>query len=432
MISPYFVPMNYVGAKRPLHFCRHLPAHGWRPAVVALPAEIERDPALDALVPDVPLLRTLRGGPTAWLEDVRDRLSRPGDGLWQYTAQGKTAEARPPKGPLEKALREISGTLGTFDRFTKHIPWALPGILRFAREHRCEAVYANAGPFSALLLAGAVHRLSGLPMVLDLRDPWSLEPNYRASWTAGGRRLVDALEAAHFRRARKVILNTASAHQAYVRHYAGRLPEGRFTFIRNQFDPELYVEPGPAPRPGEPFRIIYFGHLRPTKNADLFLLALSKLVAAEGLTPDELELVMLGEVSPRDREVYARLGLSSFVHLRDWLPFTRSPELLGTADVLLDLQGPNHSLQVSGKFYDYLAAGRPILTLSPNPEMDEMYATCKAGSRVPLSVDAVVDALRDRYARRFEPWAPDAAGVVTFGAKAATARFAEVLDEVVR
>jgi hypothetical protein len=61
-----------------------------------------------------------------------------------------------------------------------------------------------------------------------------------------------------------------------------------------------------------------------------------------------------------------------------------------------------------------------------------MYATSGAGQRVDLDVHAVVTALRDRYARRFEPWAPRAEGVASFSAAPAAARLAEIFDEVTR
>jgi glycosyltransferase involved in cell wall biosynthesis len=432
MISPYFVPVRYVGAKRTLNFARHLPSHDWQVAVVALPAEIDPDPTLLPLVPEVPLLRTLRGGPTAWAEDLGARLKRKPKPKSSGPKFGADASAKAPKrqGPLKRTLADLGGALGLFDRFTKHLPWALPGVVRFAKQHNCEIIYATAGPFSSVLLADLVQRLTGLPMVLDLRDPWSLEPNYRANWTPSGRRMVDAMEASHFARASKVILNTASAHAAYVEHYAGRLPAERFTFIRNQFDPDLYGAPGPAPQPGEPFRIVYYGHLRPTKNAVLFLEALAQFVAQRSLTPADLELVMLGNVTAQDQATYERLGLADFVHLKPWLPFTRSRELLGTADLLLDLMGPNHHLQISGKLYDYLAAGRPILSVSPNLELDDVFTRTGAGQRVDLTHAAIVAGLEHRYTRRFDPWAPNAEAVAQFGARAATAQLAGIFDEI--
>lgn len=428
-ISPYFVPMNYVGAKRALHACRHLPDHGWEAAVVALPADMERDAHLEALVPPVPMLRTLRGGPVAWAEDARDRLRGGAASGWsaQYKAQAR--ETRTP-GRVERLLDEARGAFAAMDRFTKYLPWALPGVLRFARAQRVELVYANAGPFSALLLADAVRRALGVPMVLDLRDPWSLEPNYRASWTASGLKAVEAIEERLFRSAAKVILNTASAHEAHVRHYLGAIPAERFTFLRNQFDPALYGPPGPAPTAADPFRIIYYGHLRPTKNAGLFLGALKRVIDERGLQPGQLEFITLGEVTPADQATWEGLGLAPYIRQHGWLSFPDSPSLLGTADVLLDLMGPNHGLQISGKIYDYLAAGRPILSVSPNRELDAVFAETRAGERVDLDEDAIVRALERRLDRG--AFSPDSQGLQRYTAAAFGAALGRIFDGAAR
>jgi glycosyltransferase involved in cell wall biosynthesis len=416
--------MNYVGAKRTLHFCRHLPTHGWHPAVVALPDTLERDEALVPLVPDVPMLRTLRGGPLAWAEDLRDRLKGPKSG-WdaQYKAQAKQSKELT---SFKKVLAEVQGAFAAMDRFAKYLPWALPGIVRFARAQRCQLIYASAGPFSALLLADFLRRALNLPMVLDLRDPWSLEPNYRASWTATGLKTVQALEQTLFAHAAKVILNTQASYSAHVEHYLGAIPAERFMFLRNQFDPDLYGPPGPVPSHSDPFRIIYYGHLRPTKNAGLFLGALKRFITEHALAPGQLEFITLGEVTPADAETWRALGLEPYIRQHGWLSFPDSPSLLGTADVLLDLMGPNHGLQISGKIYDYLAAGRPILSISPNTELDAVFAETGAGERVDLSEDAIVAALNRRFAR--PKFAPDSKGLQHYTAAAASATLARVFD----
>ncbi|MCA9541290.1 MAG: glycosyltransferase, partial [Myxococcales bacterium] len=400
LISPYFPPMNYVGAKRALHFCRHLPAHGWTPAVVALPADIERDAALDALVPDVPLLRNLRGGPVAWLEDLGDRFVA--DPV-SAASGGRKGPAKA-KGPLTAKLDDLralaAGTLGVLDRFAKYLPWALPRVIAFARKHRCKLVYANSGPVSANLLADAVARALNLPVVHDLRDPWSLEPNFRARWNANGAALVERLEAAWFARADRVILNTRAAYEAHVEAYADRLPAERFTFIRNQFDPDLYGEPAAPPAADDPFRIIYYGHLRPSKNAGLFVEALHRFIAEEAIAPGGLEFHTFGDVTRDDAAAVEALGLTPYFFHRDWLPFTDSPSVLGGADLLLDLMGPGHHLQISGKIYDYFAAGRRILAISPNHELDDIFAETGAGTRVDLNADAIVKGLRAAWRAR--------------------------------
>jgi glycosyltransferase involved in cell wall biosynthesis len=421
IISPFFVPMNVVGAKRSLHFARYLPDHGWTPCVAALDASIQADAALERLVPDVPLCRILQGSETYY----------PGKRVGQSTRESVLKRAGKAITNLD-AVRELKGRFSWRDRYSRNAYFAMPGILRFARQHGCEVVYANSGPPSAMLIAWRAARLLKKPLVVDLRDPWSIEPNYRASWTESGRRAVDALEGRIFKRSARIILNTQSARDAYRLTYHRRIEAERFTFIRNQFDPPLYGTPGPAPGPKDPFRIVYYGHLRPSKNAQLFLAALERLIEAESLTPADLEVITLGEWTETDAQAMTDRGLTAFVQRHGWLSFPDSPSLLGTASILLDLMGPNHRMQISGKFYDYLAAGRPVLSISPNVELDRMYAQIGAGERLPLDEDAVVKALQDRLARHRAGTlhGPKASNLVPFHATTATAQLARIFDEV--
>lgn len=436
MISPYFVPMNYVGAKRALHLARHLPALGWEPAVVALPASLEQDPALLPLVPDLPMYRGFRSGPVAWVEDGLARLRAPGHAA---SVAPKLRAPAPASGAPERGLRatlrhlghELRGLLSDpVDRFTKYLPWAFAGAWRLLRRMDCRAIYANAGPFSALQLGAALARVSGLPLVSDLRDPWSLEPNYRAARTAGAQRLVELQEARCFARSAAVLLNTEAALQAYRAEYAGRLPPERFDVLRNCYDPALYAPGPPAPSADERFRIVYYGHLRATKNAALFLRALRRFVHAAKLPPERLVFTTLGERTAADREAIVELGLGPYVEERPWLPFTRCRELLGTAHLLVDLMGPQHELQISGKLYDYLACERRVLSVSPNTELDGVLGSTGAGKRVPVDEDAVFRGLQWAWQRRGQPLALDAAALATFQARPAAQRLAGWLDRL--
>jgi glycosyltransferase involved in cell wall biosynthesis len=412
MISPLFPPIGAIGAKRALLFARHLPAFGWEPAVVALPASLDPDPALAPFVPAVPMWRGYRGGPVAWIEDLLER--------------------RPRAHPYRAAAG--AGREGALDRYAKYVPWSLVGAAWLLRRERCEVIYVNAGPHSAQLLGWLLSLLSGKPLVLDLRDPWSIEPNYRAARTPAANRRVDRMERRFFLRAARIVLNTESARDAYRARYAGLIPPERFTTIRNGFDPTLY---GPAPEPpgpSGPFEVVYFGHLRPAKNAILFLEGFRRFIEAERLGPGEAVLTTLGTRTVGDEEAITRLGLAGYTRTHPWVPVTEGQALLGRADLLLDLMGPDHALQVSGKLYDYLACGRPILAITPNEETGRILEETRAGTRVALDAGAIAVALAaalaaKRAGQRFEP---DQEGLARYQAGPAARRLADILEDVAR
>jgi glycosyltransferase involved in cell wall biosynthesis len=312
----------------------------------------------------------------------------------------------------------------------KHLPWVVGPVERLMREQGCEAIYATGGPFSALVLGAWLSKRSGLPLILDLRDPWSIEPNYQADRSALGQAIINRVELWCFKRASKVILNTSSACDAYRKRYAHTLPSSHFCFIRNTFDPELYTSPPPPPGAEGPFKIAYFGHLRPTKNALLFLEAYRAWLNKHNLTPQDSELLMLGEISDADRTQLNALNLTPHLSSAQPVPFTRAPEVLGHVDLLLDLMGPNHHMQIGGKLYDYLACNRPILSISPNIELDALFSATQAGERVALSTKAIIGALDRAYNAKREgrPFTPNAEAVYELSAVPLTTQLAEILS----
>jgi glycosyltransferase involved in cell wall biosynthesis len=421
MVSPLFPPSSFVGAKRALHFARNTPKFGWEPAVVCLPSGADRDPALEPLVPDVPVLEALRQGVVARLED---RWLR-NDGKGRHYRR-----AAPPGGQrivdLKRRLRRF--VQFPLEKSAAYIPSALSDCVDFMKRHGCEVIYVNASPFSALVLGALIHRRTGAPLVLDLRDPWSIEPNYRAAWGAWQRAFVDRTEAACFRRASSIVLNTEASRDAYRAAYAGRIPSERFTFIRNHFDPELYEPAPPRPKGGNAFRIAYYGHLRPAKNGGLFLRALAHVVRELRLSPADIRFEMFGERTDIEEAAIGELGLAGYVHEHEWVPFFRIRPTLSQADVLLDLMGSQHHLQISGKIYDYFAVGARTLSVSTNPEIGRILDETGMGSQVDLDVSAIAAWLSDAYRTRGAWVPPDPKRLEPYQAQAAARKLTELFE----
>ncbi|MCB9553839.1 MAG: glycosyltransferase [Myxococcales bacterium] len=427
MISPHFPPSALIGAKRGLTLARNLPRHGWDPAVIALPIDRNAEPALAPLVPDVPIWRGFRSGPIAWFEQATRRRSgmRPAE-----DTRAAKAGAERPSGLAARVRRELGGL--PVDRYLKFQPWVLAGAWRFLRRHRCELIHVSAGPFSGLALAYALAELTGLPLVCDLRDPWAHDPIYSDAWTPTGRAVARAFEAAAFRRAGRVVMNSDAALAHYRAVYAGELPPERFTRIRNHFDPELYAPAPPPPGRGGPFTVVFFGHLTPVRNGALFFEAWRRFIDAERLAPGDATLITLGDRTPTDESAIERLALAPYVETRPFMPFVDAPKLLGAADLLLDIYDPRHLLRISGKLYDYMAARRPVLSISSNPEVIEMVRETGLGRVVPHDVGEIVAALSAALADKRAGTVPaiDPARLQPFEAGPAAAQMAAVFDDV--
>jgi hypothetical protein len=414
LISPYFPPMGVVGAKRPLHLVRNLPRFGWNAAVLAAPPDRENlDPSLAAAVPESAIVsRDYAAGFRRWMRPRR-------------RAKGRPREKR-----VFFLGREMP-ILWPFDPYLVDGPGALAAALRLVARHPVEAIAVCADPFSAFFVAMALRRRTGLPLVLDLRDPWSLHPGRRTLRPAPTRAAIDAVESAALRAASKVILNTEDCLAAYVDHYADRIPADRFTVIRNACDPEVFGS-DPVPRESS-FVVLHLGYFRRFVPSLPLLEGFAAFVRAAGLAPGGAVLRCVGGLRAEDEADVERLGIGGFVEARPAVPYLETMPLLRAADVLAVVVDPRSRLCIPAKVYDYLGARRPILAISDVDEVNRIVTGAGAGVALPIGdPGAVGAALANMHARwkRGELSGPDPESVRPYGALEQARRFAAVLDEV--
>ena len=166
LISPYFPLMSRSGAKRALHLTRTMPDQGWKPVVLAAPPGDEAvDPLLDDAIPaDIPVYREYAR------VQARNSPNKP------KKKRGKSSSPGPLKTFLSAAQRtfKLNAYATPFDRYLWDYRAAVRAGLRLIREHSISLIYACGDPFTALMVGARLKALTGLPLVLDLRDPWSM------------------------------------------------------------------------------------------------------------------------------------------------------------------------------------------------------------------------------------------------------------------
>ncbi|MDC0744977.1 glycosyltransferase [Polyangium mundeleinium] len=426
LLAPYFAPQAAVGAYRWVKLARTLVRRGFRPVVVTgtFP-DAARDPDLLAAVP-----------PEVSVHDVYldPRLLQATDALRALSAR----LPRPKKSP--GPLRPIEG-LRPFQSVTDH--WTIHALhgareaKRIARQEGVSAVVVTAGPFSAVPSGVSVARALGLPLVLDFRDPWGLHesgaapPQGAAEW--GRHQLVAALERRILARADHVVLNTRRALAAYQERYPFLV--GKSSFVRNHFDASLY-DPAPAsPEPPSRFTILHTGTLRAETRVDDIGQALRRIIDREKLTPADLVLRQIGRATAYEHAEVARMGLSDFVEFAPPIPQRALLGELRCAHVLLSMVDPRVMLRIAAKTYDYIASGMPIVSITENPEVDELLAHRPDNKRIrPGDIDALVASLSAHFERfRATRALPSPVPAPSeFSSETAADRFAAVFERLMR
>jgi glycosyltransferase involved in cell wall biosynthesis len=356
MVTTAFPPAIGAGAVRMMKFAKFLPEFGWNPLVLTVPA---RQPADDA--------------PTDKGVGVY-RAAAPNFGpffaLGRRLFPRRTIKQPPKVADVTAKVKSSTGrsqVLSSWflvpDEQITWVPFAVGLGLKIARQHKVEAIVSSSPVQSCHLVAWALSKRLGCAWVADFRDPWVTNPFFLYP-TRLHREINAMLERLVITQARRVVTVSEVWKDEWVARYP-MLDANKFRLIRNGFDPDDFVDSPPLSIPNRdgPIRIVHSGILfYEGKDPFPFLQAVKSLADEQGLKGVEIQFV--GVPVDKFEPVIQEMGLSHIVKLTEPLPYKKSLEYVRNADILFLISGPGRGV-LNAKVFEYLAAFKPILALTP-------------------------------------------------------------------
>jgi glycosyltransferase involved in cell wall biosynthesis len=385
LVSFYFPPAGGGGVQRPLKLAQYLPAMGVETHVLAPddPRWMHRDDGL-------------RAPSQAWVHRSR----------YVGVSGGKPSEVLAGTTGLERVATQARLQLRRLVVPDENATWALTAIpagIRIVREHGIDVVVSTSPPPSTHLIAAAIARATGARWVADLRDSLVAHAHRRSDTAA------TKAKAATQRRVARLVASRADAitcvSDAISEETRALEPRGRVVTIANgcDFDDVAGLERHPSER----FRITHTGSFFGRRDPRPFLQALHD----SGL---DVAARFLGDFRPADRAWAESLGLGERLELLPYAPRAESLALQRDSEALLllipEAEGRGRGV-LSGKVFEYLAVGRPILAaVPPDGAAAELIRDTGAGLVVaPDDTDAIRGALAELNARRRADGLPDVA-----------------------
>ena len=296
---------------------------------------------------------------------------------------------------LKTFTRRLRFSMGIFadPRLIAYFPLLRRGMELLA-ERRVDVIVATSPPEVGFMVARALSRRTGVPWIADFRDLWFRDMLlYRsavASWLSGllNRRLV---------RSAKLLVTVSQGLQARLSGYLSRDVYGSY----NGFFTGDLVSDAQYPGNGKR-RLVYTGRLYPGKrDPEPLFRALAKLRATVPKLSRRLSVDFYGHDDPWLRSLVERHGVQDCVVMHHFVPYRQSVAIQRGADALLFLDWADARAEgvLTGKLFEYLGSGSPILAIGPTKDSEAARIIAATGCGVTLTrVEEIVSYLHDLLA----------------------------------
>jgi glycosyltransferase involved in cell wall biosynthesis len=355
-LSFYFPPSRASGVFRARATANHLAEAGWDVTVLTAPREFfqyhlngAEDPELEKTV------------------DPRIRVERPAMNAYHFEHDVRRF------GVFRRTFPNIASKLYQASQkrvFGEHYLGWIPDLMRTAvarhLRRRFDLVLATGNPFVSFAAAHHLGRLFRVPYVVDFRDAWTFNQfTEQIRFPEGGRMMQ--WEEKVVRHAAEVVF----VNDGMRRWYADRYPVAadRMQVVPNGWEPELLGRPAYQPNdPDRPLRFSYLGTVtsylplevliggwRLARNHPLLADAVLDIHGHLGFFPHDAAMIR-----PR-----LDAGADAGVVYRGPFAKTEAAQAYAETDALVFCV-PGAKFVTSGKVFEYMATGKPIVSVHEN------------------------------------------------------------------
>ena len=360
IITYYWPPSGGSGVQRWLKMSKYLPENGWQPVIYTTEnAEYPIiDPSLEKdVLPEIEVIRRPITEPYTLYKKFLGVKKE------ETVKMGFIEEKEKKKGWKEDLSLWIRGNLFIPDARCGWVKPSVRYLKEYLKEHPVDAIVSTGPPHSMHLIAMKLKEALGIPWIADFRDPWT-EIDYYDEL-----RLTRWADNKHHRLEREV-LNKADKVVTVAPDGArrlGRIGNRNVRVIYNGFDRDDDAKT--AVSPSEKFSITYLGVLSKIQNPENLWQVLGELVKEDTDFSKNLRINMIGQIDSSVASAIDKNGLSQHVTYSPYLPHSEVSAAHRRSSLLLLLLMPDSEPRakglLTGKLFEYMASGRPILCIGP-------------------------------------------------------------------
>lgn len=380
ILTYYWPPSGGAGVQRWLKFVKYLREFGWEPIVyTALNGEM---PVIDeSLKKDIPknltVLKTSIWEPYSIYKKFIGRKKND-----KINASFLSENKKP--GITEKISVFIRGNFFIPDARKFWIKPSVPYLVDYIQKYSITHVISSGPPHSMHMIGlGIKQKLPQIKWVADFRDPWTNIDFYeKLMLTKRSDKKHHQMELDVLKNADLVLSIGQTMNDEFAEMFTkatGKQSE-KFKVITNGFDEED-TKTGIIKK-DQKFSIAHVGTLVKDRNPVTLWKVLKKLVSENADFAVHLEIKLVGKIDIAVKEDIEKYELNAYVSKIDYLPHDEVIKEQQRSKVLLLLVNDTKNAKgiLTGKFFEYMAAGTPVLAIGPvNGDLSKIIKETNCG-----------------------------------------------------
>lgn len=426
LLCYYFPPMGMGGTQRSAKFVKYLPQFNWEPIVITVKdvRYYAHDISLLKEIGDPKIIRTESLDPlrlSAWLSRAKT-----------FKKIHSSSDTR--KGILNILNQLICGWLLIPDSKILWLPFAIYRAIKIINKNKIKVFYTTSPPHSAHLGGIAIKFITGVRWVADFRDDWTGGES-QANPTIFHTFINRLLEKFVLKYADRIIGMCEHLTTSLFKKSGNIELRGKFQTIMNGYDAEDFsdlMNVTPHPR----FTITHCGSISRVSDPEPFLKALQRLFHKDPELTKKIQMQFIGmDIFNRLDELVSGLKLTPYIKPIQYLPHREAiKEVMRSHLLLLTIFKKTDEEIITGKFFEYLASGKPILLISSGGEVAGIVQKLKRGAVVYNDNIMGIEQAILSYFNKFEKGElsfDQALSVSQFDRKNLTRRLAGIFNETI-
>ena len=312
-------------------------------------------------------------------------------------------------------------------------------LKKYIAQNNIDIIVTTGPPHSMHIIGRRVSEATSVPWIADLRDPWTKMYNFKYMG------YTSLMKSKHARAERKVLksadavvtvtetIRTELEQIIYSEkgQHNQKTEKSKVFVVTNGYDESDFAVPAPKLEPH--FTITFTGLFVKSQNPERFWKILSEMVSEDPVFAGDLKIRLIGHIDQTIFDDISASGLNENLIASGYMAHDEVINYQRSAQILLLSVGsePEAKGILTGKFFEYLAARRPIIAFGiKGGDIDIALEESSGGTMFPYDDECCVREYIETHYKEFKTTGiPYTSGAIErYSRRALTQKMASIMD----